>query len=132
MSRNAAVGASQLPARRRSAEAGVEAAFRQCHREPAFRAVVRRSNEPGRDAIDQHPLQRRLTRQIERRRNAPNQAVHDLQILAAAKLVRRSPEQHHRVARPLKRAADDRDASSMTPTTPRTGVGSTASPSVSL
>ena len=69
------------------AEAGVEAAFRQRHGQAAFGAVVRRPDQAGRDALDEQALQRRLAREIERRRHAANQAVHDLQIFAAAELV---------------------------------------------
>ena len=56
-------------------EPGVEAALGERDRQAAFGAVVRGSNQPGRDALDQQALQRRLARQIERRRHAAHQSV---------------------------------------------------------
>ena len=59
-------------------------------------------------SVDEQRLQRALGVEIERRRHAAHQTVHDLQVLAAAELAAALAEQHDR-RRPTrwKRAADD-------------------------
>ena len=88
-------------------------------------ARPRRSRAPTRSdpacaTADQHPLQRRLARQIERRRHATHQTVHDLQVLAAAQLAVVLAEQD-RPRRPRRgmRRRTTASASSISPTTPR-------------
>src|SRR5262245_58179226 len=51
-------------------------------------------------------MQRRLTAQIERRRNATDETVHHLQVLTPAELVARFPEQYHQIALSSKGATD--------------------------
>ena len=90
--------------------ARVEAAFGERHRQAAVRAVVRRSNAAARRAsATSSSCSARFARQIERRRHAAHQIVHDLQVLAAAELAAALAEQHDRVARRLEAPADARD-----------------------
>ena len=80
--------------------------------------------EPSRRQIDEQPLQRALARQIQRRRHAAHQPVHRLEILAAAELAEVVAEQDDvEPGRRETRASARVDASSITPTTPMTGVG---------
>ena len=68
------------------ADAALEAAFGQRDRNAAFRAVVRRLEQPVGRRLREQPLQRALEVHIQSRRPAPHQTVHGLQILAAAEL----------------------------------------------
>ena len=74
--------------------AAVEAALGQRDRDAALRAVVRRLEQPVGGRIHEQPLQRALEVRVQRRRPAPHQPVHDLQILAAAELGAGRAQQH--------------------------------------
>ena len=92
---------------------------RRCRR---CRSSTRRASPPGRRpnsraptassrssaSVDEQRLQRALGVEIQRRRHAAHQVVHDLQVLAAAELAAALAEQHDR-RRPTawNRAADD-------------------------
>ena len=94
--------------------ARVEAALGQRHRQPAVRAVVRRPHAAARrPASTSSACSARSAAEVERRRHAAHQAVHDLQVLAAAELAAPLAEQDDRVARAAgtrRRHARDRRA----------------------
>ena len=90
---------------------------------PSEQSCAERSS-PARAAPRQQRDQRALAVEIERRRRRRDQAVDDLQILAAAELAEILAEQDDRVARRAGTSrASTRVASSISPTTPMTGVG---------
>ena len=80
--------------RRVDADAALEAALGQRDRDAALRAVVRRLEQPVGSGVHEQPLQRALEVRIQRRRPAPHQPVHDLQILAAAELGTGRTQEH--------------------------------------
>ena len=93
----------------RPRQARVEAALRQRHGHAALGAVVRRPDESRRRPRDEHPLQRRLALEIERRRHAANQRrASTFRYSLPPSSARALAEQDDGVARGLERPPHDR------------------------
>ena len=111
----------------------VEAALGECYREAAFGDVVRRLNQfLGRERGQQR-LQRALLRQIDRaaaRRAAARGSSADIRCRPARRGSR--PAARSVGVRRREHPSQHRRSSSISPTTPMTGVGRIARPSVSL
>ena len=73
-------------------------ALRQRHGEPAFRAIMRGFYPTVRRRAHHEPVKRKFLLKIDPRRLALFAPVHDGQILAAAQLVSRPPQQDNHIA----------------------------------
>ena len=71
----------------RDAEPAVEAAFCHRHSDTALRTIVGRTDQPRHRALGQHSVKGPLTRQIDPGRDAPDDAVHHLEVGAATQFV---------------------------------------------
>src|SRR5439155_1511470 len=80
---------------------GIEATFRERHREAAFGAIVRASYETGADQIADSVLHREFALNVETWRQASLAAMTDFQETRCAKLIRVFTDEDYHIARGL-------------------------------
>ena len=112
--------------------AGVETALGQRDRQSALRAVVSRQEQSLRGRVDEQPLQPLLGVEVQFRGLPANQPMHPVQYSDPPSSARVVPSSTTGVPARLNVRVSTFEASSMTPTMPRTGVGRMEMPSVSL
>ena len=110
-----------------------DAGLGQRHRQAALGHVVRRAHQALADRLQADLLHLHLDREVDPRRRAAHQVVHDGEVLAAAELLAGAAEQHDDVAlalEPLRRVVGDVGRAGRP--CAMVGVGGIARPSVSL